>query len=104
MMVASKGPELLTSPDKDLYDLVSVITAPAERYASRVYSAQGEAARGSMQFDKALASANITGAARSVQNVLLAYEPGVAPRQGGTMAFEWDKLLRMEALPAMLQT
>ncbi len=58
MMVASKGPELLTSPDKDLYDLVSVITAPAERYASRVYSAQGEAARGSMQFDKALASAN----------------------------------------------
>ena len=31
MMVASKGLELLTSPDKDLYDLVSVITAPAER-------------------------------------------------------------------------
>ena len=53
---------------------------------------------------EALASANITGAVRSVQNVLLAYEPGVAPRQGGTMAFEWDKLLRMEALPAMLQT
>ncbi|HEY3419312.1 MAG TPA: tetratricopeptide repeat protein [Methanomassiliicoccales archaeon] len=58
MMVASKGPELLANPDKDLYDLLSAITAPAERYASRVYFAQGEAARGSLQFDKALASAD----------------------------------------------
>jgi pentatricopeptide repeat protein len=58
MMIASKGPELLTDPDKDLYDLVSAITAPAERYAARVYSVQGEAARGSQQFDKALASAD----------------------------------------------
>jgi tetratricopeptide (TPR) repeat protein len=58
MMVASKGPELLTRPDKDLSDLLSAITAPAEKYAARVYSAQGEAARGSLQFDKALASAD----------------------------------------------
>jgi pentatricopeptide repeat protein len=58
MMVASKGPELLTVPDKDLYDLLSVITMPAEKYAARVYSAQGEAARGSLQFDMALASAD----------------------------------------------
>ncbi len=57
MMVASKRLELLKSPDKDLCDLLSVITSPAEKYAARVYSAQGEAARGSSQFDKALASA-----------------------------------------------
>jgi tetratricopeptide (TPR) repeat protein len=57
MMVASKGPELLSHPDKDLYDLLSVIVAPAEKYATRIYIAQGEAARGSLQFDKALASA-----------------------------------------------
>ncbi|MGD0817285.1 MAG: hypothetical protein ABR986_02665, partial [Methanomassiliicoccales archaeon] len=53
MMVASKGPELLMVPDKDLHDLLSVITAPAEKYAARIYSAQGEAARWSSQFDKA---------------------------------------------------
>jgi pentatricopeptide repeat protein len=58
MMVASKGPELLASPDKDLYDLLSAITTPGEKYAARIYSVQGEAARGSSQFDLALASAD----------------------------------------------
>ena len=58
MMVASKGEELLTCPDKDLCDLVSVISTPSEKYAARVYSVQGEAARGSLQFDLALASAD----------------------------------------------
>ena len=58
MMAASKGAELLTIPDLDLSELLSAITSPAEKYAARIYFAQGEAARGSSQFDKALASAD----------------------------------------------
>ena len=57
MMVASRGAELLACPDRDLCDLVSTIGAPSEKYAARVFSVQGEAARGSSQFDLALASA-----------------------------------------------
>ena len=58
MMIASKGAELLTIPDLDLFQLLSTIASPAEKYAARVYFAQGEAARGSSQFDKALAAAD----------------------------------------------
>jgi tetratricopeptide (TPR) repeat protein len=57
MMVASKGPALLASPDRDLSDMLFHIEAPADKYAARIYFAQGEAARGSKQFEKALASA-----------------------------------------------
>jgi tetratricopeptide (TPR) repeat protein len=58
MMAASKGAELLAVPDLDLSELLSVITSPGEKYAARIYYAQGEAARGSSQFDKAMASAD----------------------------------------------
>ena len=58
MMVAFKGADLLTIPDLDLSELLSTIVSPAEKYAAKVYFAQGEAARGSAQFDKALASAD----------------------------------------------
>ena len=58
MMAAHKGAELLASPDKDLSDQLSAIVSPAEKYASRIYLVQGEAARGSAQYDMALASAD----------------------------------------------